>query len=252
MKYILLPALLVAVTLASSGQQPKSTPAAFTVTPELLAAKDDTLITNDPVLPGRTYWVIVDPNKMVKQQGPMQDGKKDGTWREYGGMNHALMKVAEYRSGKLNGVSTALNVSGMVTADETYRNDSLNGPRMLFTQSGRVRLMENYKSGQLDGTRISYYDDGKLQESGSYVMGKRDGLTKWFAQNGNVSLEYTYKLGDLNGLAKQYDEKGLIREEGNYVNNNEDGEWKVYEGGVMIKKVIYKDGNKVKEIEVRK
>jgi antitoxin component YwqK of YwqJK toxin-antitoxin module len=250
MKYLLLLSLLLHQWASAQTQKP--TPMTMSASPDRIKQTFDTVRTSDPDEAGREYLVITDAKKMVKQQGPMLNGQKDGTWREYGGTNSNMQRIDEFKKGRLNGVSCTFNASGMPLTDETYRNDTLNGRRMLYTISGRVRLIENYTNGALDGERFSFYDDGKLQEEGFYVKGKRQGVTKWYSQNGNLSLQYTYTNGELNGLAKQYDDKGLIKQEGDFLNNSEEGEWKEYEGGVLVKKIVYKAGNVVKETVVRK
>ena len=210
----------------------------------------DTLITKDPTRPNREYWVIKNASGSVKMQGAMVNGQKDGAWREYGSNNNMLLKMEEYTMGKKDGASTTFTNSGMVSLDETYRNDTLNGTRLTYSQGARLKVVENFKKGQLDGERKSFYDDGKVQEEGFYIAGNRDGLTKWFLQSGTPSLEYTYKNGVLDGPSKSYDEKGAVKSEGNFVNDAEEGEWKEYVDGTLTKKIIYKNGNIIKEIPV--
>src|SRR5437762_1408145 len=43
----------------------------------------DTVITKDPLNPKREYWSIHNSSGIVKAQGFMLDGKKDGVWRYY-------------------------------------------------------------------------------------------------------------------------------------------------------------------------
>lgn len=243
--------LLLALVIPGMLFAQQSKPATMSIAPEKIKDKTDTVIMKDPGIPGREYWIIVNPGGSVKMQGGMQDGKKEGTWREYGGGNNALTKVEEYRGGKKYGMSTTLNFSGMVTTDETYRNDTLNGKKLQYSQSAKLKVIEFYRDGMLDGERTSYYDDGKVQEEGVYKKGKRQGLTKWYLQSGTLSMEYNYTDGVLNGPSKMYDEKGLIKQEGNFVNDNEEGEWKEYEGGVLTKKILYKAGTVVKETPVK-
>jgi antitoxin component YwqK of YwqJK toxin-antitoxin module len=240
---LFIPGLMIA-------QQPNK-PVTMSVAPEKVKDKTDTTILKDPSAPGKEYWIISNPGGSVKTQGGMLNGKKDGTWREYGGANNALTKVEEYKDGKKYGMVTTLNFSGMVTTDETYRNDTLNGKKLQYSQSAKLKVIEFYRNGLLDGERTSFYDDGKVQEEGVYKQGKRQGLTKWYLQSGTLSMEYNYTDGILNGISKMYDEKGLIKQEGNFVNDNEEGEWKEYEGGVLTKKILYKGGTVVKETKVK-
>ena len=92
-----------------------------------------------------------------------------------------------------------------------------------------------------------------MQEDGNYKQGKRDGLVKWFTQQEKPSIEYTYNLGVIEGPAKTYFASGKVQTEGNYKNDNETGEWKEYdEDGNIIKTIVYDNGKKIKETDMKK
>jgi antitoxin component YwqK of YwqJK toxin-antitoxin module len=211
----------------------------------------DTLITKDLMNPNREYWEIRTGTGGILQQGFMAEGKKDGLWREYSEGNGKLSKMEEYSHGKRNGASITVHINGSITSDVTYMNDSLNGISTHMSNYGNVKLMETYNNGILDGRRRMFYDGGQLQEDGMYKNGQRIGLTKWYKGDGTISAEHTYSNGILNGPAKEYDEKGRIKMSGQFLNNNETGEWQVYQDSVLVKKVIYKDGQIVKETPVK-
>lgn len=66
---------------------------------------------------------------------------------------------------------------------------------------------------------------------------------------GFLSIEYYYTNGSINGPAKSFYSGGKVQSEGNYKNDNEDGEWKEYtKEGLLLRKIIYKDGKVIKEI----
>ena len=143
--------------------------------------------------------------------------------------------------------------SGSVQMEETFLNGKKNGQLISYSYfGGRMKLLENYVNDTLDGIRKSFYDDGKVQEESMYKNGKRNGAATWFLQNGKLSMIYTYEKGDLQGPAKVFDENGIIKQEGMYKNNNEEGEWKEYKDSVMVKKIIYKQGQILKEVPVKK
>jgi len=219
----------------------------------LVENKSDTIITKDPMDPGREYWVIHNMKGNISFQGFMRNGKREGVWREYRDFNGILYKLSEFKDNMLDGAVLTFTTTGPIESDETYLKGKKNGLRMTYTYfGGKFKLIENYKNDTLHGLRQSFYDDGKLQEEGNYINGKRDGVTKWYLQTGTLSMEYNYKLGDLEGPAKQFDEKGRIKQEGVYRNNNEEGEWKEYKDSVLTKKIIYKQGQILKEVPVKK
>ena len=215
--------------------------------------KSDTVITKDPLTPGREYWVIHNLKGNISSQGFMLQGKKDGTWREYYDGNSALSKIAEYKGDTLNGIAVTVSASGSVQTEETYMNGKKNGLRISYSYfGGRMKLLENYTDDILNGTKKTFYEDGKIQEESNYKNGKRDGVVTWFLQNGSPSMEYTYENGQLQGPAKVFDENGKIKQEGIYRNDNEEGEWKEYKDSVLVKKIIYRQGQILKEVQVKK
>jgi antitoxin component YwqK of YwqJK toxin-antitoxin module len=217
------------------------------------SAKADTIITKDPLNPLREFWVIHNLKGNVKAKGFMHNGKKDGVWREYSDANGVMSKITEYNDGVQNGASISFSGTGTIQSDETWLGDKKNGERVSFGSfGGRMKLLETFKDDQLDGVKKTFYDDGKIQEEGFYKKGQRDGLVKWYRQNGTPTMEYTYDNGNLEGPAKVYDDNGKLKQEGVYKNNNEEGEWKEYNDSLLVKKIIYKQGQILKEIPVKK
>ncbi|MFN8142941.1 MAG: toxin-antitoxin system YwqK family antitoxin [Bacteroidia bacterium] len=257
MKKLLLTIACATPFILFAQQQTKPAPQIMKpATPFLQAEKTenkaDTIISKDPNDPSREYIRILNFKGVLTEQGYMKNGRKDGVWREYVNGNGILSKLTEYNMGRKNGASISFSVIGQATVDETFVNDTLQGKRTTYLSNGRIKNTENYLNGQLTGEKKSFYEDTKIQEEALYKNGVRHGLSKWYKQNGKPSLEYNYVEGDLQGPAKEYDDNGVLKREGNYVANNEEGEWKVYQDSVLQKKVIYKAGQILREIPVKK
>jgi antitoxin component YwqK of YwqJK toxin-antitoxin module len=219
----------------------------------ITASKADTIITQDVLNPNREFWIIHNSKGVMKAQGYMLHGKREGMWREYNEQNGTIYKILEYEDDVLNGGSVTFNNMGAIQTDETYSNNKKNGQRATFNNYGsKIKLFENYKNDILEGTKRTFYEDGKIQEDGLYKNGQRNGVTKWYFQNGNPSMVYNYENGNLEGVAKIYNESGYLKQEGFYKNNNEEGEWKEYSDSVLVKKIIYKHGQILKEVPVKK
>ncbi len=212
----------------------------------------DTIITKDPLNPKREFWAVRNPMGIVISQGFMLNGKKDGVWRSYQDDKGKLTKLEEYSNGILNGVSITVHINGSVTSDATFLNNKLNGQRTAMSNYGNVKVIETYHDSILDGRKRMYYDNGTLQEDGNWKNAQKDGPFKWYRSDGTLSLENTYVSGVLQGPSKEYDEKGRIKRIGQYLNYNEAGEWQEFKDSVLVKKIIYKDGQVVKEIPVKK
>ena len=115
--------------------------------------KSDTVVTHDAMNKEREHWVIHNMKGDVSSQGFMLHGKRDGVWREYNEGNAALIKVAEYKEGVLNGATVIVSTSGSVQTEETYFNGKKNGPRITYSYfGGRLKMTENYKDDVLNGT----------------------------------------------------------------------------------------------------
>lgn len=250
MKKIFFTLLFIAPLMAGAQQTQKA--ASPILKAEKTENKADTIIKKDPSDPSREYIVILNFKGVMTEQGTKVNGRKHGVWREYANGNGILSKVTEYNMGRKNGACITLSVIGQVTVDETYVNDTLQGKRTVYQSNGRIKNSENYLNGLLTGERKSYYDDTKIQEEALYKNGVRDGLSKWYKQNGKPSLEYNYKNGNLEGQAREYDDNGALLREGMYTGNNEEGEWKVYKDSSVVKKVIYKSGQIIREIPLKK
>jgi antitoxin component YwqK of YwqJK toxin-antitoxin module len=212
----------------------------------------DTVVTHDPNVAGLDHWVIHGYKGTLKMQGYMLNNKKEGVWREYNEGSGMVTKMEEYRNGEKNGASMTFGPGGAVIADENYVNGKLSGHRTTYSNGGRMKSTEYYIDGKLNGVRKTYYDNSKMQEEGNWKNGERDGKTTWYLQSGTPSLEYTYKEGRLEGPTVSYDDYGKKKQEGNYKNDLEDGEWKMYTDSLLDKRVIYKAGQIVKEIPVKK
>jgi antitoxin component YwqK of YwqJK toxin-antitoxin module len=209
----------------------------------------DTLVTQHPDDTGRVSLTIRNQNGIAIARGDLRLGKKDGVWREYFNTG-ALSKLDEFKTGLRNGVSLRLSFLGQVQEDACYKNDTLHGTRTTYTNNGRVKTLENFTGGKPDGSYKSYYDDQVLQEESTYKMGVRDGVSHWYFKNGKPSAEYHYTNGRLNGSVMEFEDNGMLKSEGQYTNNEEDGEWKIYENGELVKRIIYRNGIVIKETNV--
>jgi len=256
MKKIILVFICCLPLLSISQKAPALHPAAaapMTKPPANETGRIDTIITKDPMNPAREYWVVHNLKGMIRARGSMLNGKKDGVWREYSEANGVITKLTEYTGGVANGASLAFGFNGNIMVDETLKNDKKTGERLAYGQyGGRIKSFETYSNDTLDGVKKVYYDDGKIQEDGFYKNGLRNGTVKWFKQNGVPTMEYTYENGVMDGPAKIYDDNGKLKQEGVYRNNNEEGEWKEYQDSLLVKKIIYKQGQILKEIPVKK
>ena len=251
MKNTLLIVICCLPLLTFSQKQPENKPAVKQ--DSKTENKSDTIIVNDPLNQNRKYWVIHNMKGVLKAQGFILNGKKDGAWREYNDVTGVIMKLNEYKEGIQNGTLLTFSNNGSVQVEETYLNDKKNGERHVFGNfGGRMKTLENYKEDILEGIKKTFYDDGKVQEEGNYKKGKRDGVVKWYLQNGNQTMEYTYSNGELQGPAKVFDEKGNLKLSGEYRKDNEEGEWKEFQDSLLVKKIIYKQGQILKEVPVKK
>jgi len=118
-----------------------------------------------------------------RPSGPVSDGAvNEGTRKTYR-KNGELLSEANYKSGKLHGVS---------------KNFYLNG---------NVHNLITYKDGVKDGLVQTYYKNGILNRETTYKEGKMHGYQKKFFKDGKLSSEQNYK-DDYPGALKEFSSNG--------------------------------------------
>lgn len=186
----------------------------------------------------------------TKSIGYLLNGKREGMWRSYNPQGMP-MSYEEYKADVRHGFTVNFANNATVENEQTYKDGKLHGTKFSYLYGSIVKTKETYRNGLLDGEKVLNYEDGTPQEISNYKNGQRHGKAIWYLQGNKPSIEYTYDNGVLSGPAKLYSD-GVLTHEGVFKNDNEEGEWKVYEDGVLLKTVLYKEGVVIKETAAKK
>lgn len=155
--------------------------------------REKTSYTND-VINYRYTWYYNGKNRAVETY---ENGKPDGTWRQYPDpkeSNDTLpSSVDEYKNGLRDGYHRAYH-NGKISEEVFYRDGKLNGVLRKWDQTGNLGISENYVNDKRDGL-CSYYDKSKLIREATYSNGKINGTEKEYYYGSELTKQSWYKNG---------------------------------------------------------
>ncbi|MCX7955362.1 MAG: hypothetical protein N3A01_09285 [Bacteroidales bacterium] len=115
-------------------------------------------------------------------------------------------------------------IKSIIIIDTTeQKNDTIKITEYYF--NGNIKLTGGFKNNKRHGEWIYYYNNGKIWSKGNFINGKSNGLFYVYNEDGSLFMISCYK----NGIP--------------------DGIWSFYKNNRKIKEVIYKNGEKLKEID---
>ena len=183
------------------------------------------------------------------------------------------------RSGRLDGLWTFWNDSGVLSLKKYYKMGTPEGQYTTYHQSGHkmtdgmVKGLNEYGKLIKEGKWLFWDEEGNIKEDVYYINGIRDGLTTYFSKSGNENSKIIYKNGDpWNGEWTTWYHDGGKKESGFYENGQKKSPWtswfengqKKYvvnyqnnikhglytewnDDGRLTKDINYDDGNKISE-----
>lgn len=126
-------------------------------------------------------------------------------------------------NGQRDGLEVVSREDGHVACIYMYKNGKQHGTFCNFRKSGKLDGFARFENGQQNGVTVSYNESGRELERWQLSSNRRHGISEAISEDGTyVQVRSPYVNGNLNGTEYFYDE-----------NLN------------VIKKVAYKDGQKV-------
>lgn len=143
--------------------------------------------------------------------GPLQDGKKSGTWKIYKRVN------------ELDAPQESLDAVRGVEIEETFdlskpvflisfKENQPDGLMEEFYPNGQTKKLVNFSNGKLNGEFFEFSESGEVLLSGKYVDNFKEGEWNSYYRNGAKKSEYTYSNNLLQGTTKTYFPSGLLAE----------------------------------------
>jgi len=135
--------------------------------------------------------------------------------------------------------------------------DTSNGKSVVLLKHYYPTKIVKEKGALIDSIKqgywISFDSTGKLQCECVYINDTLNGPFILYYPNGNIEIEGYVYAGNWKGERISYYSNRNIRNKGSYKNNELDGIWDYFdENGNLDKKILYKNGIRVKIIEDNK
>jgi len=175
------------------------------------------------------------PNKMVKSEVPLVNGKENGLKKVYF-ENGVLQETCCMKDDIPVGTINYFDKNGQLRKIET-RNDNgiADGLYIEFFPNGKINFYSNISKGKKEGKMYGFYENGQLRYETCFKNDKFEGIQYQFYPMKNIFWEYFCKNGKTEGELKYYDKNGEIAKICTYKNDS------------IINQIIYKEIN-IKEI----
>jgi antitoxin component YwqK of YwqJK toxin-antitoxin module len=192
-------------------------------------------------------------------EGRYRDDEPAGIWNWWDESGN-LLRTIEYEYGvavPLRGDSLRQPtfaftlLDGRKTAEGLLKGDKPHGRWQFWYLNGAWRAEGEYLSGIPHGRWTYYYPDGHLEREARYEMGVLHGEFREAYPNGQERRRGRIDQGLKVGTWRFWYPDGRLRAEGAWVGDREDGEWRFWdEQGVLIRRIIYRAGKAVQELEI--
>lgn len=187
--------------------------------------------------------------------GPIEEGKKSGTWKIYKRVNELkdpqvsldavrgveieetfdlsipVFQIA-FKDNVPDGLMEEFYPTGAIKKLVNFSSGRLNGEFFEFSESGEVLLSGSYLDDLKEGDWNSYYRDGSKKSEYSYSKNLLQGTTKNYFPNGNLAEIIPFKAGKLEGTYHAFFPNGNLQKSIEFANDQENGDYeRFYEDG---------------------
>jgi antitoxin component YwqK of YwqJK toxin-antitoxin module len=143
--------------------------------------------------------------------GPLQDGKKSGTWKIYKRVE--ALEAPQVSLEEVRGVEVEETFDlSFPVYQINFEDNQPNGLMEEFYPTGQIKKLVNFSNGKLDGEFFEFSESGEVLLSGRYVDNFKEGDWNSYYSNGSKKSEYTYSKNLLQGTVKNYFPNGLLAE----------------------------------------
>lgn len=117
----------------------------------------------------------------------------EGVWNYYHKASKQLMKVENYKNGKLEGVQIIYFASGKIAEENNYKAGKREGFYKIYTENGIVLEESTFKNNQYDGLAIFRDAAGKIASKGNFVKNEKKGIWEFY-EDGKLVKKEKYPL----------------------------------------------------------
>lgn len=126
-------------------------------------------------------------------EGKTVNRLNEGVWNYYHKGSKQLMKVENYKNGKLEGVQKTYFPTGKIAEEITFKNGQRDGIYKVYVENGNVVEESNFKNNLYDGPAIYRDVNGKLASKGNYVKDEKKGIWEFY-EDGKLVKKEQYPL----------------------------------------------------------
>ncbi|WP_338226455.1 toxin-antitoxin system YwqK family antitoxin [Algoriphagus confluentis] len=156
--------------------------------------------------------------------GPIEEGKKSGTWKIYKRVNELSAPQASLDAVRGVEVEETFDLSKPVF-QVTFKDNLPDGLMEEFYANGQIKKLVNFSNGKLNGEFFEFNLTGDVLLSGSYQDGLKEGEWNSYYKNGTKKSEYSYSKNLLHGTYKAFFPDGNLQKSVEYQNDQENGSY---------------------------
>lgn len=158
-----------------------------------------------------------------REEGPMIDGQRTGTWRRYDGQNR-LIAVTAFEHNQRHGERRERSGPDLQRwTYKQYRRGKQHGPWRTENAAGQVVEAGRYRDDVQVGEWRTLRDQGEVEKA-TYVDGELDGDWTLHSASGALLAKRHYRHGDATGTWKRFNESGDLTYRATFQNNQRQGE----------------------------
>jgi len=127
-------------------------------------------------------WEGYYSNGKIAYTGNYDHGLFQGQWK-YFDENGQLVKLEEYRKGKLDG-KVLMYDKGIIYDEITYVNGKKSGEHKHYSKTGNINYLQEYFNDSMTGRFVIYSATGKIVQEGYLKNAKNVGEWHMYDENG--------------------------------------------------------------------
>lgn len=174
-------------------------------------------------------------------------GRPDGVARHVIHYGRVVTKTVPWQHGERHGIEKHFRDKTVVRT-VMWKNGKRAGPSKIFYPSGALRSEMSYVADQAQGKVTDYAEDGTVLRTGTMRDGARHGeFVDYWPETGKKKRVATYREGRVEGVVQDFDKDGALLREMPFQNNRRHGIQKTYQGGDVVERTYYWEGEEVPE-----
>jgi uncharacterized protein len=143
--------------------------------------------------------------------GPIEEGKKSGTWKIYKRVNELNTPQVSLEAVRGVEIEETFDLS-MPIFQIAFKDNLPDGLMEEFYPNGQIKRLLNFSNGKLNGEFFEFSENGEMLLSGKYLDDLKEGFWNSNYPNGSKKSEYSYSNNLLQGTTKNYFPNGMVGE----------------------------------------